>query len=99
MKNTRARDIRPMTLAFLYAFGIAVATLGTIHPAHAESKMAECNTQSKGKTGDDRKAFMSDCLKKKPVTQQDKMKSCNKDATGMKGDDRKTFMKSCLSKH
>ena len=32
--------------------------------AKPESKMAACNKASAGKTGDDRKAFMSDCMKK-----------------------------------
>ena len=50
------------------------------------------------KKGDERKAFMKECLSAKKVTQQDKMKSCNKDAEGKKGDERKAFMKDCLSK-
>jgi len=29
----------------------------------SENKMAACNTKSKGITGDDRKKFMSDCMK------------------------------------
>ena len=71
-------------------------------PAFAQNsqqdKMKACNTQAAGKTGDERKAFMKDCLSaKKKVTQQDKMKACNKDAAGKTGDERKAFMKSCLS--
>ncbi len=76
-------------------------------PAMAENsqqnKMATCNKDATGKKGDDRKAFMKECLSNKPaaaapMTQQDKMKMCNKDATGKKGDDRKAFMKECLKK-
>ena len=69
-----------------------------------QSKMTSCNKDATGKKGDERKAFMKDCLSNKPaapaapVTQQDKMKTCNKDATGKKGDDRKAFMKECLKK-
>jgi len=35
-----------------------------------QSKMAQCNAQAKadGKKGDERKAFMKQCLSKKPVT-------------------------------
>jgi len=71
-------------------------------PAFAQNsqqdKMKACNAQAAGKTGDERKAFMKDCLSaKKKMTQQDKMKACNKDATGKTGDDRKAFMKNCLS--
>ncbi|CAM3112759.1 Phosphate starvation-inducible protein PsiF [Burkholderia ubonensis] len=65
-----------------------------------QDKMKACNTQAAGKTGDERKAFMKDCLSAKPakaMSQQDKMKACNKDAAGKKGDERKAFMKSCLT--
>ncbi|MCF1366809.1 PsiF family protein [Burkholderia cenocepacia] len=65
-----------------------------------QDKMKACNIQAAGKTGDERKAFMKDCLSAKPakaMTQQEKMKACNTQATGKKGDDRKAFMKSCLS--
>ena len=63
--------------------------------------MKACNAQASSKKGDERKAFMSECLKDEgaaPMTQQEKMKSCNADATAksLKGDDRKTFMSDCL---
>ena len=99
-KNTRAFDFHPKALALLYALGIAIASIAAMTPAHAaDSKMATCNKESAGKTGDDRKAFMSQCLSAKPakISQQDRMRNCNKDATGKKGDDRKAFMKTCLS--
>lgn len=74
-------------------------------PAMAETaqqnKMTACNKDATGKKGDERKAFMKDCLSNKPaapMTQQDKMKKCNADATGKKGDERKAFMSSCLKK-
>lgn len=66
-----------------------------------QSKMGTCNTEAAGKKGDERKAFMKECLSAKAEakkTQQEKMKTCNKDATGKKGDERKAFMKECLSK-
>ncbi len=62
-----------------------------------QSKMGTCNASAADKKGDERKAFMKECLSNKP-TQQDKMKSCNVDASGKKGDERKAFMKECLSK-
>jgi Ni/Co efflux regulator RcnB len=65
-----------------------------------QSKMATCNTDAAGKKGDERKAFMKECLSAKPAapaTQQSKMKTCNADAAGKKGDERKAFMKECLS--
>jgi hypothetical protein len=64
--------------------------------------MKTCNADAAGK-GDERKAFMKECLSAKPaaeapkMTQQDKMKKCNADASGKKGDERKAFMKECLS--
>ena len=66
-----------------------------------QSKMNTCNKEAEGKKGDERKAFMKECLSAKPAaapaTQQDKMKTCNADAAGKKGDERKAFMKECLS--
>ena len=67
-----------------------------------QNKMKECNASAGEKTlkGDERKAFMKECLSAKPAktTQQDKMKSCNKDAgeKALKGDERKKFMSDCL---
>ena len=72
-------------------------------PTAQQSKMKTCNADAAGKKGDERKAFMKECLSAKPaapeakLTQQDKMKKCNADATGKKGDERKAFMKTCLS--
>ncbi len=88
------------------AIAVVAATLAVSFalPCFASSqtdKMTECNKQAAGKKGDDRKAFMKDCLSASPaaapMSQQDKMKACNTQATGKKGDDRKAFMKTCLS--
>jgi hypothetical protein len=84
-------------------------------PSEAQKKqqerMAACNKQADGKKlkGDERKKFMSSCLKggestagaqpsAKQKAQQDKMGDCNKQANlkNMKGQDRQTFMSSCL---
>ena len=69
-----------------------------------QSKMGDCNKDAKEKDlkGDERKKFMSACLKGQSdaqKAQQAKMKSCNKDAGDkkLKGDERKKFMSSCLS--
>jgi hypothetical protein len=73
-----------------------------------QQKMTSCNADatSKGLKGDDRQAFMKNCLSSHPAaskgnSQQQKMTSCNADATakGLKGDDRQTYMKTCLSSH
>lgn len=70
-----------------------------------QNKMVTCNKDATGKKGDERKAFMKECLSKKPEaapevknTQQNKMVTCNKEATGKKGDERKKFMSECLKK-
>jgi hypothetical protein len=64
-----------------------------------QSKMATCNKEAEGQKGDERKAFMKDCLSaNKPEKQQNKMKTCNAEATGKKGDERKAFMSACLKK-
>ena len=68
-----------------------------------QEKMTSCNADATAKAlkGDERKAFMSNCLKKDvPTAQQEKMKTCNADATtkALKGDERKAFMSDCLKK-
>lgn len=74
-----------------------------------QEKMKSCNAEAATKAlkGDERKAFMKECLSaaKEEVkgalsAQQEKMKTCNADAKtkALKGDERKKFMSECLSK-
>ncbi|WNL45227.1 PsiF family protein [Dyella sp. BiH032] len=92
------------------ALALAVSTAAFAAPqakkelTPQQQRMADCNKQATGKKGDERKAFMSSCLKGEAaapakMTQQEKMKACNADpkAKTLKGDDRKKFMSSCLS--
>lgn len=72
-------------------------------PTAQQQRMADCNRSAAGKKGDERKAYMSVCLKdeapaKSLTPQQQKMKDCNAQADGQKlsGDKRKTFMSACL---
>ena len=97
--------------------GSAAAAGWAADPAAADktpqqNRMAQCNQDAKAKAlkGDERKAFMKDCLSGKPVAaapaektatapatgQQGKMKACNDQAKGKKGDERKAFMAECL---
>lgn len=94
----------------------SVAFLGIVVACGAQSeektltpqqkRMASCSEQAATKSlkGDERKAWMSSCLKKpaeKTLTpQQQKMRECNQQATqqALKGDDRKKFMSACLKK-
>ncbi|HSW17457.1 MAG TPA: PsiF family protein [Ramlibacter sp.] len=86
-------------LGLALSFGAAHAQ-DAKKPTAQQSKMGVCNKEAGEKKGDERKAFMSECLKNKPVatTQQDKMKVCNTSAKDMKGDERKAFMSECLKK-
>ncbi|MDR0247017.1 MAG: PsiF family protein [Burkholderiales bacterium] len=66
-----------------------------------QERMTYCNQQAGEKKGDERKAFMKQCLSKKeasqkPTNQREKMKYCNQQAGDKKGDERKTFMRECL---
>jgi len=75
------------------------------------NKMKTCNADADAKglsdegKGEQRKAFMKECLSAKPAkagagaSQQNKMTTCNKDAKAkhLAGDERKKFMKECLS--
>ena len=70
-----------------------------------QERMKGCNDKATEKKGDERKKFMSACLKgetegasDKQKTQQNKMASCNKEAGDKKltGDERKKFMSGCL---
>ena len=98
------------TLAFALAAAIGATSAFAADPTPAKTltpqqqRMKDCNTQAGDKKGDERKAFMSTCLKgetaapKKPMTQQEKMTACNADAKTkhLSGDARKSFMSNCL---
>ncbi|MDI2291886.1 PsiF family protein [Pseudomonas aeruginosa] len=89
----------------MFVLAMAVSAHGFAATAQQE-KMTACNADATTKSlkGDERKAFMSSCLKAggraKAATQQEKMKTCNADATAksLKGDERKAFMSTCLKK-
>jgi hypothetical protein len=70
-----------------------------------QQRMKDCNEQAGDMKGDERKAFMSKCLKSSASgasaaqkKQQGRMTACNKQATEKKlrGAERKDFMSSCL---
>ncbi|WP_295639826.1 PsiF family protein [uncultured Methylibium sp.] len=85
------------TALALAAAVVSVHAADDKKPTAQQGKMATCNKDAGDKKGDERKAFMKECLSAKKATQQDKMKTCNADAKGKTGDDRKAFMKTCLS--
>ena len=88
-----------LALAFALALGCGIASAqdtkatdtkaATSKPlTPQQQRMVDCNKQATGKTGDERKTFMSTCLKGETTaaaptakqTQQEKMKSCNAEA-------------------
>jgi hypothetical protein len=91
---------------------LAVETVPAKTLTPQQQKMKDCNAQATDKKGDERKAFMSQCLKggsaaapaaastasAKPIAQKQKMKNCNINANGRKleGDTRKAYMSACL---
>jgi uncharacterized protein HemX len=90
--------VAALALALPLCIGATVASAEEKAAPTQQSKMAICNKDAGDKKGDERKAFMKECLTDKQARQQDKMKSCNKDAEGKKGDERKAFMSECLKK-
>jgi hypothetical protein len=102
MKSTLIAPALAVALC-LFALGAAGAdTAAKKEPTAQQQKMKDCNKQALGKKGDERKQFMSTCLKGESATpmssQQEKMKTCNAQAKEQKlaGDARKSFMSSCL---
>jgi len=96
------KSLSLIALGLALSFGAAQAADAPAKaPTAQQNKMGQCNKDAGDKKGDERKAFMSECLKAKPaaaMTQQDKMKTCNASAKDMKGDERKAFMSECLKK-
>ncbi len=102
-------SLRALTLG-LFVLSLGVTPFAAAAPAQ-QNKMKACNDQANEKgfgegKGEERKAFMKDCLSAKPEkseggkeNQQNKMKTCNKEAgeKKLKGDERKKFMSDCLS--
>jgi hypothetical protein len=113
------RAVKTLT-AMLCALSFALFAVSPIafsqekkEPSPAQKKqqerMKDCNERAGAKKmeGDERKKFMSSCLKGetgtadkggKKTAQQNKMTTCNKQAGDkkMKGDERKKFMSECL---
>lgn len=91
----------------LLMMGLLLCSQGFAATAQ-QNKMTTCNADATTKAlkGDERKAFMSTCLKAAPAAndaktltpQQQKMKDCNASAKtkALAGDARKTFMSTCL---
>lgn len=97
--STITTAVRAALLAALFATGTATAAdAGKPAQKPQAQKMSACATQAKdqGLRGDERKSFMSQCLRTK--RSQTAMKECSAVAKdkGMRGDDRKGYMRDCL---
>ena len=105
MKRLTPTSLFAGALLALAALGAHAADDAKKAPSEKQLKqqqlMKSCNADAKEKTGDERKAFMSSCLKGETApaktAQQTKMTTCNAEAKGKTGEERKAFMKDCLS--
>ena len=77
------------TLAFAAAPGFAAENA-------QQERMKTCNAKAEGKKGDERKAFMSDCLSNEKKASDNKMATCNTKSKGLKGEEHKKFMSECM---
>lgn len=89
---------RLLAWAMIGAFAtVATPALGqTAQPNPQQERMKTCNTKAGDKKGDERKAFMKDCLSAEKKTYDSKMGACNTKSKGMTGDARKKFMSECM---
>lgn len=107
--------MKNLLIALCLAVGFASSAFAAEEktPSAQQSKMGACNKEAgeKALKGDERKKFMSDCLKAKapepskeaaaadaPKEKLTPMATCNKAAgeKAIKGDARKKFMSDCL---
>lgn len=102
--------MKKLLIALCLAVGFASPAFAADEkaPTAQQSKMGACNKEAgeKALKGDERKKFMSACLKAKapepakeataPKEKLTPMATCNKAAEGKKGDERKKFMSDCL---
>lgn len=86
---------------------VAVLSSGSAFAATQQEKMRSCNTEAKSKSlkGDERRAFMSQCLtltpeeKQERLAQREKAKTCAAEAKtkSLKGEERKQFIAECTA--
>lgn len=92
-------------LPLIAAMGLALSMgMGVAHAAEGaktaqQTRMATCNTDAAGKKGDERKAFMKDCLSAKPAAAAAATPSCDQTAADKKlaGAAKASFLKKCMA--
>ena len=73
-------------------------------PAHGgqQNRMATCAKEAMGKKGDERRAFMKECLStgKKAANDPEavKLKACKAEAKGLRGNERKDAIAQCVAR-
>lgn len=95
-------------LMMLCCMGLMFTVSSAVLAGTQQERMSFCSKDAKGKglKGDERKAFMSNCLRKKsgpvdPAAEQalrEKKASCSQGADGkeLKGKERRKFMRKCM---
>jgi len=113
--NKKDGAMKTVLMTVLLAGVVGIGMVGSASAADKamtpqQQRMTTCNQQATSQTlkGDERKTYMSNCLKnsqsapaeKSLTPQQQKMKECNAEAgkQTLSGDGRKTFMSNCLKK-
>ncbi len=86
---------------------VTLAAAGNAFAATQQEKMRSCNAEAKSKSlkGEERRAFMSQCLSVSPEEKQERLalkeksKSCTAEAKskGLKGEERKDFIAQCTA--
>ena len=89
---------RLMSIALAAAFAVVCTSPALAADNPQQQRMKNCNTQATGKKGDERKAFMKECLSAEKKASDSKMGACNTQSKGMKGDAHKKFMSECMKK-
>ena len=88
-----------LAAASLFAIGMASNALATPQ----QDKMKSCNVEAKGKKGEERKAFMKECLSAdKPAANGAASADCEKKAVSKEGKPlvgaaKASFMKKCVA--
>jgi hypothetical protein len=86
-----------LVAASLFAFAVAPAALATPQ----QDKMKSCNAEAKDKKGDERKAFMKECLsggktaEKSPAAKACADKAVSKEGKPLAGAAKSAFIKKC----
>lgn len=70
--------MKKLVVTLGFCLGLAVPALAATQATPQQSRMAQCNKEAVGKTGDARKAFMKECLAGKTVAAAESAKPAAK---------------------